>query len=153
MNVSFERATADDVEALVQAQIAAFHYDAVLYPGVGEGGPPGYNSVERTLKTLEEREYFKIVVEGQIAGGFIAVPMEPGHCHLDLLFVTPEYQSRGVGTRAMQFIEQHYPATRWTLDTPDYATRNHHFYEKFGYEKVSVRHEPDITLIAYEKRV
>jgi hypothetical protein len=34
MNIAFEHATIADAEALVAVQIAAFHHDAVLYPGV-----------------------------------------------------------------------------------------------------------------------
>ena len=154
MNIAFEHATAADVEALVKAQISAFHYDAVLYPGVEEGGPPGYDSVEATLKKIIEDEFYKIVVDGQIVGGIILFEREPGHFHLDVLNIVPEYQNYGIGTQAMKFIEQKYPATKWTLDTPAYAIRNQHFYEKFGYVKVGEKYEADVFLLfAYEKRL
>lgn len=154
MNVSFERAAPDDVEALVQAQIRAFHYDSVLYPGVEEGGPPGYDSVEATLKKMTENEFYKIVVDGQIVGGIILFEREPGHFHLDVLNILPEYQNYGIGTQAIKFIEEAHPATNWTLDTPAYAIRNQHFYEKFGYVKVGEKYEADdFLLFAYEKRV
>ena len=153
MNVTFERAAPDDAEALVKAQIAAFHYDEVLYPGVGESGPPGYDSVDLALKRMQQDEFYKIVVDGQIVGGMILFSKGEGHWHLDLLNIVPEYHNRGIGTRAMQFIEQTYAATKWTLDTPTYATRNQHFYEKLGYVKVGEKEYPDITLIAYEKQV
>lgn len=154
MNVSFERAAPDDVEALVQAQIRAFHYDSVLYPGVVEGGPPGYDSVEATFKKMTENEFYKIVVDGQIVGGIILFEREPGHFHLDVLNIVPEYQNYGIGTQAIKFIEEAHPATKWTLDTPAYAIRNQHFYEKFGYVKVGEKYEADdFLLFAYEKRV
>ena len=41
MNVDFEQATPGDAEDLVKVQIAAFHDDARIYPGVEIGGPPG----------------------------------------------------------------------------------------------------------------
>jgi len=41
----------------------------------------------------------------------------------------------------------------WTLDTPDYATRNHHFYEKFGYVRVGSEPVEDFMLLAYEKHI
>lgn len=151
MTISIERATEADVEALVQVQVAAFHDDARLYPGVEIGGPPGYDSVEAQLKKIREDEYYKIIMDGKIVGGIVIFDMGEDHYHLDLLFVDPAYHNRGIGTYAMQFIEAEYAATRWTLDTPQYAVRNQHFYEKFGYVKVGERPEDDIVLIKYEK--
>lgn len=154
MNILFERATPADVDALVQAQIRAFHYDAVLYPGVEESGPPGYDSVEDTLRKIQEDEFYKILVDGQIVGGIILFEREPGHFHLDVLNIVPEYQNYGIGTRAIKFIEQKYLASKWTLDTPAYAIRNQHFYEKFGYVKVGENREAGgLVLFAYEKQV
>jgi GNAT superfamily N-acetyltransferase len=154
MNISFEHAKPDDVEALVQAQIRAFHYDTALYLGVEESGPPGYDSVEDTLRKIQEDEFYKILVDGQIVGGIILFEREPGHFHLDVLNIVPEYQNFGIGTCAITFIEQTYPASKWTLDTPAYAIRNQHFYEKFGYVKVGETGEAGgLILFAYEKQV
>jgi ribosomal protein S18 acetylase RimI-like enzyme len=152
MNVIFERAAPADAEALVTVQIAAFHDDARLYPGVEIGGPPGYDSIEVMLQKIQEDEVYKIVYEGQLIGGIIIFDYGEGHFHLDVIAIDPVYHNRGIGTQAMQFIERTCAATKWTLDTPTYAVRNQHFYEKFGYVKVGERAEDDdITLIEYEK--
>ncbi len=153
MNITFERATAVDAEALVKVQIRAFHNDTRIYPGVEIGGPPGYDSVESSLKKIGQDIFYKIVCEGRIIGGIVVFDMGQGHLHLDLIYLDPDYHNRGIGTRAMQFIEETYPATKWTLDTPAYAVRNQHFYEKFGYVKVSEQEHDGITLIAYEKQL
>jgi GNAT superfamily N-acetyltransferase len=151
MNVTFERALPEDVEGLVKLQIAAFHDDARLYPGVKLDGPPGYDSVEATLKKIREEDYYCIKADGQLVGGVVVYDYGQGHLHLDVIFVDPAYHNRGIGTQAMQFIERTYPAQKWTLDTPDYATRNHHFYEKFGYVRVGEEPLEDFILLAYEK--
>jgi GNAT superfamily N-acetyltransferase len=153
MDITFERATPADAEALVRAQIHAFHHDAYIYPGVEIGGPPGYDSVESALNKMQEDDYYKIVCDGQIVGGIVVFDFGQGHFHLDLIYLDPDYHNLGIGTRAMQFIEQAYSATKWSLDTPTYAVRNHHFYEKFGYVKVREEERDGITLIAYEKQV
>jgi ribosomal protein S18 acetylase RimI-like enzyme len=152
MQITVERATADDAEQLVKVQIAAFHSDTDNY-GVPLDGPPGYNSVETVFQKLADSDYYKILVDGEIVGGATVYDKEQGHYHLDLLYIDPAYHGRGIGTQALQFIEQQYAATKWSLHTPDYALRNQHFYEKFGYVKVGVVFEPDITLFAYEKQM
>ncbi len=153
MNVSIERAVPADAEALVQAQIAAFHHDAVIYPGVGIGGPPGYDSVTEVLERIQQNECYKFVDDGQCVGGMVIFDLGNGHFHLGVIFIAPDWQNRGIGSQAMTFIEQTYPAARWTLDTPTWAVRNHHFYEKFGYVKVGEQHDGDTPLIVYEKRI
>ncbi len=152
MNITIERAVVADVEDLVRIQIAAFHYDSVLYPEVEIGGPPGYDSAEETLKRIQQHHFYKFVHAGQLVGGMIVWDMGEGHSHLDLIFIDPAYQNRGIGTQAMQFVEQAYPAKRWTLDTPVWAVRNRHFYEKLGYVKVREYEQEGFPLIAYEKR-
>ncbi|MCB9459724.1 MAG: GNAT family N-acetyltransferase [Anaerolineaceae bacterium] len=149
----FRPAHADDAPELTQAAIASFHYDSVLYPEVEIGGPPGYDSVDVMLRNIEEQACFAIVEDDQIVGGMVINVMGAGHYHLDLIFLAPEYQNRGLGTQALQFLESTFLATKWTLDTPIWAVRNRHFYEKHGYVNVGQFYvEADnITLISYEK--
>ena len=152
MTIAFERATVADAEAIVKVQIAAFHSDALLHPGVEVGGPPGYDFVDEMRKKIEEDDCYKMTDAGQIIGGMVVVDQGQGHFHLDLIFIDPAYHNRGIGTQALQFIEQSYPAIKWTLNTPTWAICNQHFYEKFGYVKVGEEEYPTITLITYEKQ-
>lgn len=152
MTITIERAAPEDAESLLKAQVAAFDYDAVLYPGVAAGGPPGYDSLETVLRKINEEIFYKIVAEGQIVGGLVIFDEGDGHLHLDVIFIDPAHQNRGIGSHALRALEKLHPAARWTLHTPIYAIRNQHFYEKFGYVKIGVEEYPDITLIAYEKR-
>ena len=153
MTITFERAVPADAETLVKVQIAAFHDDARMYPGVELGGPPGYDSVDVMLRKIGEAEVYKIVADSQIVGGIILYDEGHGHFHLDVLDIDPAYHNRGIGTQAMHFIEQTYPATKWTLNTPGYAIRNQHFYEKLGYVKVGEAPFDGFILFDYEKKV
>ncbi len=152
MQITFEPASDADAEALVQIQIAAFHHDSVLYPTVALGGPPGYDSVEQMRTNIAQHPCYKMLYGGRPIGVMVIVDQAEEHTHLDVIAIDPSYHNRGFGTLAMQFLEQAHPARRYTLDTPSWAVRNQHFYEKLGYVKVGETAYPDITLFAYEKR-
>ena len=123
--------------------------------GRGEhGGPPGYDSVEWQLKIMKIGRYYKILDGDVIIGGIVIFPHQDGHYELGRIYLLPEYQNRGIGTLAMHFVEFTFPtATRWALDTPCWAIRNHHFYEKEGYLKVgeSPHKTDDDFAFLYEK--
>ncbi len=154
MDVTIDRAVPADAPALTAAAIAAFHDDARLY-GVPLSGPPGYDLVDHALALMVEGDYYKIAHEGQIIGGMVVFDAGDGHFHLGVLYIHPDYHNLGIGSKAMRFLEQTYPARKWTLDTPAYAVRNQHFYEKFGYLKVGefTPEDDPILLFAYEKQV
>lgn len=113
MSISIERAVPEDAERLVRVQIAAFHYDSELYPGVETGGPPGYDSVPHMLEKIERDECYIILDAGRCIGGLVLFDKGNGHYHLDVIFIDPAYQNRGIGSQAIQFIEQVYPANCW----------------------------------------
>ena len=57
--------------------------------------------------------------------------------------------------KIFKFLEAKFPTVRkWTLNTPAWAHRNRHFYEKLGYVKV---HEETLEdggiLVFYEKTI
>lgn len=152
VDVTIKESKAEEAEELVRVQIASFHSDAVFYPDVEEGGPPGYDSVDLMRRKIAEDIAYTIRADGEIAGGLILFEKGAGHLHLDVIFVAPELHSKGIGSKAMAFLAETYPGVRWTLDTPVYAVRNHHFYEKFGFVRGETTYEPDgFALYAYEK--
>ena len=67
--------------------------------------------------------------------------------YLDLLFVTPELHSRGIGAAAWQAVERMHPEiTVWETVTPYFEKRNIHFYvNRLGFRIVEFfnSHHPD----------
>ena len=176
--IRFEKARVADAEALTEVQRRTFDDDSNRFGGLSAGGPPGYDSVDWTLWAIKMGIYYKILagdrresrspggvgdrresrsaggVGDQIIGGVILFDMHQRHFNLGRIFVDPDWQDRGIGTQAIQFIEKTFPyVKRWSLDTPDWAVRNHHFYEKLGYVKVGdeVPTGLPIRLYLYEK--
>jgi GNAT superfamily N-acetyltransferase len=139
--LSFEEITETDIPELTSVMTRAFDDDAQRHLGVEKGGPEGYDNGDFFRKWLfgyRESIGYKILAQGKAIGGIIVWILEPGHNVLGTIFVDPAYQDRGVGTRTWQFIEATYPQTKsWRLATPEWATKNHYFYEeKCGFHRV-----------------
>jgi GNAT superfamily N-acetyltransferase len=145
--LSFEEITGEDITELTEVMTRAFDDDAQKHLGLEQGGPPGYDDggfFREWLFGYEQTVGYKVLSEGMVIGAIIVWILEGDPNILGTMFVDPDYQDRGVGTRMWQFIEATYPETKsWRLATPRWATKNHHFYEvKCGFQKV----ESDPTL-------
>ena len=141
MNLQFKEIREDDVPSLTHVMRQAFDHDAQIHLGEERGGPDGYDNGEffhKWLFSYDESHGYKILLDGQAVGGFIVWIFESRHNQLGTLFVDPDIQDQGIGTQAWKFIEATYPDTLcWELGTPDWAVKNHYFYEqKCGFEKV-----------------
>jgi GNAT superfamily N-acetyltransferase len=140
LELSFELMVETDVPTLTEVMKHAFDDDAQKHLGLERGGPPGYDDGEffRTwLLPYKESIGYKILAGEVVIGGVIVWILPEGDNILGTIFVDPTFQDRGVGERIWQFIEEEHPQTKsWRLGTPTWATKNHHFYVKCGFEKV-----------------
>jgi GNAT superfamily N-acetyltransferase len=130
--LAFEAITDDDVPELTRVMTRAFDDDARKHLGQERGGPPGYDTSDffrQWLFGYDETDGYKVLRAGQVIGGVIIWILPDGHNVLGTIFVDPDAQDRGVGTRVWQFIEARYGETKnWRLTTPRWATKNHQFY-------------------------
>ena len=96
-----------------------------------------------------------IYEDGKIVGGAVLDCTGNGQNKLERLFISPEYQNRGLGTSAWQQIEQDYSENRgWTLRTPTCLTNNICFYvNKCGFHIVRVEDigSDGIGMFVFEK--
>ena len=138
--LSFLEMDEADIPALTPVMRRAFDDDAQKHLGQERGGPPGYDDGEffRTwLLPYKESVGFKILSGDRLIGGIIVWILPEADNILGTIFVDPSYQDQGVGTRTWEFIEATYPDTKsWRLATPEWATKNHHFYQKCGFARV-----------------
>ncbi len=152
--IRFVRARQEDAKALAMASWRAFD-DDIHYGAPAVGGPPGYRSDRWQSRMMRLGRYFKILADDRIIGGIIVFAKEPGHYELGRIFIEPESQNRGIGSQAFEFLWQTFPlARRWTLGTPAWNQRNHHFYEKQGFVRVGEEGPPGQPEgYLYEKRI
>ena len=87
--------------------------------------------------------YYKVVLgEDRIVGGLLVVArpdLGEGQWRCEAIYIDPDYHNRGIGKEVLRQMYRNHPdALRWTLDTPEWAVRNHGFYERMGFTKFAV---------------
>ena len=127
--------TEDDREQFILDNQRAFKHGALC--GLGpQDDPLDENEEIISRKTIEScmdgdgAEVYRIVADGRRVGGVILhVNRETAVNELEILFVSPEEHSKGIGYGAWLAIERLHPETKvWRTCTPYFDKRNIHFY-------------------------
>lgn len=122
-----------DYEILTNIMTSAFNEDTSIHTDFNEDGPRGYNDGS-LIKRLNENEAFqsyKIVYQNNIVGAYTVAIKYDNEYTLEMLFIDPQYRKNHLGSIVWKDIEEKYTdAKKWTVETPDYSKRNHHFYTK-----------------------
>ncbi|MGN0539639.1 MAG: GNAT family N-acetyltransferase [Candidatus Fimenecus sp.] len=121
-----------DKEQFIKDNQEAFNYGATQEFGLRdnhfeeEGQIISKNTIEQSIKTGQA--YRIADDEGKYLGGAV-VKVEGTKGDLDLLFVSPDVHSKGIGYAAWCEIEKLYPEVKvWETVTPYFEQRNIHFY-------------------------
>lgn len=150
MNIVFARAQDEDVPELVDLQRACFQKEYDLY-----GECPAYTVTRleliHKLRTPNVFVY-KIICDDKIIGAAEVHAPTDARLQLTMICVLAAYQDRGVGQKAVGYIESVHNGVCWTLLTPEKNEKNEHFFKKFGYRKDSKKYRSDcLTLVQYRK--
>ncbi|MFA9377621.1 MAG: GNAT family N-acetyltransferase [Lachnotalea sp.] len=148
MEILFELAKDSDLQNIITCRNKAFYLDFVKY-----GECPGYNRTYDSMCSIaKEATLYKIVVDNQIVGDFSVKQISENEYHLSCLCVIPEYENKGIGKKAMAFMEETYKeATKWTLNTPVDKERNHYFYKKCGFHIIDETVAGNVKVVLFEK--
>ena len=150
--VRLELATLEDAGPLTVIQGRAFHDDIRFIPPDDwqrlleaedpSQGPPGVTDIEWMLRVIQHPAItcYKVLLGDRLVGGVVVAD---AHKFADenfwRIFIEPVYQNRGVGTEAFRQIYRLHPDVEaWRLGTPEWATRNHHFYERVGFRLLEI---------------
>lgn len=141
--IFIEKATILDAEKLTEIMKRTFDEEAKQWLCGQEGvidyniQPPGYSSIEMTMYSIEELDYFKVIMDEEIVGGIIVTISGKSYGRIDRIFVEPKHQGIGIGAQVIDFIEEEFPSVRiWDLETSSRQINNHHFYKKMGFETI-----------------
>ena len=140
--VRLERLTEDDREQFILDNQWAFKYGAMMEFGERDGHIDGDGEII-SRKTIEgcidsaDSETYRIVLNGKKVGGvIIKIDKVTHHNELEILFVSPQEHSKGIGYSAWLEVERLHPETLvWETCTPYFEKRNIHFYvNKCGFQ-------------------
>ena len=141
-NVTLVPLTDDDREQFILDNQWAFKYGAMMEFGErddhidGDGEIISRKTIERCIDAPDSETY-RIVVDGKRVGGVILkIDNETHHNELEILFVSPEEHTKGIGYGAWKAVEALHPETVvWETCTPYFEKRNIHFYvNKCGFK-------------------
>ena len=136
--------TADDREQFILDNQWAFKYGAIEEFGKRDdhldfdGEIISRKTIERCIDSPDSETY-RIVLDGRKVGGVILkINKETNHNELEILFVSPEEHTKGIGYGAWLAVEALHPETKvWETCTPYFEKRNVHFYvNKCGFHIV-----------------
>jgi GNAT superfamily N-acetyltransferase len=134
--ISLAAAEASDAQALRRVAVSAFGVDeAYKPPAAVPGGPPGHDRLARHQEWIRRWDYYKASLGGRIVGGCIVKP-QLDRLELFGLFVDAVHMRQGIGAGLVTAVMARYPQDLpWTLETPDYSTGNHRFYQRIGFRR------------------
>ena len=134
--------TEDDREQFIIDNQWSFKHGALMEFGErddhidSDGEIISRRTIERCIDAPNSETY-RIVVDGKRVGGVILkMDKEAQRGELEILFISPEEHSKGIGYGTWQAIEALHPETVvWETCTPYFEKRNIHFYvNKCGFK-------------------
>lgn len=147
--IELKRLTSEDREQFILDNQEAFNYGALQEFGLRDDHFEEEGQIisrETIEKSIGEGEAYRIMQDGRTVGGVI-VKVDGDHGDLDILFVSPDVHSKGIGYAAWCAMEKLHPEVKvWETVTPYFEKRNIHFYvNRCGFHIVEFfnEHHPD----------
>ncbi|MDC7240890.1 MAG: GNAT family N-acetyltransferase [Spirochaetales bacterium] len=149
--VTIVDASLEDAQLLTAITVKAFNDETRRFGSGRDGGPDGYDSVQKTQELILSCPFYKILFLGTTVGALFLKKISPEEFELKSICIDPVYQNIGIGSKVLDLVELMFnEVVLWRLETPCYSVRNHHLYEKKGY--VREGESPDGFLYEYVKR-
>lgn len=149
MEIHFRNAKSEDAELLVDIYNASFYRDYLKY-----GECPGYGKTkEKMAQSIKNFPKWIILCDEKPVGAISVRSTGKGSYEVGCLCVIPEYQGKGIGTKALQYALSYYDDwEKITLATPADNTENVGFYtKKCGFRIASEEVDGNVRLFRFVK--
>ena len=147
MELEFRKADTADAEVLIDIYNSAFYDDYIRY-----GECPAYGRTKEMMEqSIADFPKFLILCDSRPVGCISCKEAGKGTYEVGCLCVVPEYQGKGIGTAAMEFIRSYYRDwKRFTLVTPADKSENVRFYtQKCGFDIRSVEMDGNVKVVRF----
>ena len=147
MNIKYRYAKIEDAELLIEIYDASFYDDYIRY-----GECPGYGkTVAGMKKSIIDVPKFIILYDNKPVGVVSCKNIDTRVYEVGCLCIIPEYQGKGIGTKAFEFVKSHYDNwEKFTLITPADKNENIRFYtEKCGFKIESTEIDGNVQVIRF----
>ena len=147
MTIEYRKAALEDAELLINIYNASFYSDYLRY-----GACPGYGKTKEMMEeSISKYPKHIILYNNEPIGCVSRKKLEHGIYEIGCLCVVPEFQRKGIGTQAVQFIKTSYEDwERLTLVTPMDKSENVTFYtEKCGFTLDSTEIDENVKLARF----
>ena len=144
MKIEYRQAAIEDAELLIKIYNASFYDDHLRY-----GSCPGYGKTKEMMEeSISKYPKYIILYDNEPVGCVSCKKLGNGIYEIGCLCVVPEYQGKGLGTHAIQFVKTLYKDwVKLTLVTPTDKKENVKFYtEKCGFHIVSTEMDGNVKL-------
>ena len=145
--MEIQKADAKDAREILDLQKLAYQSEAAIYDDYTIA--PLTQSLDEIEADLQRQVFLKASANGKIVGS-VRGYVRDGTCFIGRLIVHPDWQNRGIGTRLMNEIEEHFHrARRYELFTGEKSERNRYLYQKLGYRIVRTERLTERVAIVY----
>jgi RimJ/RimL family protein N-acetyltransferase len=115
-------------------------------------GPRGYKSAKDQLYYIEKLETYSILYDEVIVGGLILGDNSFGVKEMVRIFVDPDFQRNGIGSKVLQLVMENNGVKAWTGGTIKWNKTNQAFMEKNGFKRLG-EIKGDMLYIWYQKTI
>lgn len=148
--IEIKTAIKEDLEELLEVQKLAFQCLAELYNDYSI--PPVTQSLQAIAEEFNSKLFLIAIFEQKIIGSVRAYS-ENNTCHIEKVFVHPDYQKKGIASQLLLEMEKRFNGViKYELEVVSKSLYNISFYKKRGYLEIdSFKVREDITLVRMEK--
>ena len=145
--IEFRKADIADAGLLIDIYNSSFYEDYLKY-----GQCPAYGRTKEMMEqSIIDYPKFLIIYDSKPVGCISCKALATGKYEVGCLCVIPEFQGRGIGTAAMEFVKSFYSDWRmFTLITPVDKGENIRFYtEKCGFDICGEEMDENVKVVRF----